>query len=334
MPKVELHLHLEGAIPLEAMWAMVEARGGDPEVPTPEALTERFAYRDFAHFIETWVWKNRFLDSYRAFELAAEAVAASLFDQHILYAEAFFSPTDFRSHGLAPSGLALAIRRGLDRIPGVEVALVVDLVRETGPERAARTFDQVREVAGEAGVIGVGMGGSEAGHPPEPFARVYRRARDAGFRLTAHAGEGEGPAGVWGALRALEVDRVGHGVRSVEDPELVRYLVEHRVPLEVCPTSNLRTGVVATWDEHPARTLIDVGAVVTLNTDDPAMFGCTLAGEYRAVAERYGYGDDVMRRLADNAVEASWAPEDLKEHIRGLLDDWWREPEALPGSGA
>ena len=138
MPKVELHLHLEGAIPLDALWTLMEERGGDPGVPSPEALAARFAYHDFAHFIETWVWKNRYLDSYRAFEFIAEAVACDLARQHIVYAEAFFSPTDFAQHGLSPQGLATAIRRGLDRVPQIRVALIADLVRDTGPERARR----------------------------------------------------------------------------------------------------------------------------------------------------------------------------------------------------
>ena len=132
MPKVELHLHLEGAIPLSAMWELVERHGGEPSVTTPEDLVDRFAYTNFAHFIETWVWKNRFLNTYEAFEYAAAAVARHLVEQNIVYAEAFFSPTDFRSFGLAPAQLALAIRRGLDQVTGTEIALIADLVRDTG----------------------------------------------------------------------------------------------------------------------------------------------------------------------------------------------------------
>ncbi len=325
MPKVELHLHLEGAIPLAAMWQLIEERGGDPEVSGPDALVERFQYRDFAHFIETWVWKNQFLDSYRAFEFAAEAVARHLASQHIVYAEAFFSPTDFRHHDLDPAVLALSIRNGLDRVGDTEVALIVDLVRDTGAERATRTFEQVREVAAAAGVIGVGIGGSEAEFPPELFAGVYRRAREAGFRLTAHAGEAAGAASVWGAIRSLEVDRIGHGVRAVEDPDLLRYLVEREIPLEVCPTSNLRTGVVSGWDHHPVRELVDAGVKVTLNTDDPAMFGCTLTGEYAVLQERFGFSDSVLRRIALNAVDACWASPRRRRRLREDIEGWWAQ---------
>ncbi len=328
MPKVELHLHLEGAIPLSAMWELVERHGGEPSVTTPEDLVDRFAYTNFAHFIETWVWKNRFLNTYEAFEYAAAAVARHLVEQNIVYAEAFFSPTDFRSFGLAPAQLALAIRRGLDQVTGTEIALIADLVRDTGSGAAARTFDQVAKVASEAGVIGIGIGGSEAEYPPELFTSVYRTAGERGYRLTAHAGEAAGAPSVWGALRSLGVERIGHGVRSVEDSALVEHLVDHQVPLEVCPTSNLRTGVVADWRAHPAQALIEAGALVTVNTDDPAMFHCSLAGEYDVLVSRFGFDLGVVRRIAANAIDASWAPETTRRRLHGAQDAWWSSAAA------
>ena len=323
MPKVELHLHLEGAIPLGAMWELVQRSGGDPEVPDPEAFTRRLAYRDFAHFIDTWVWKNRYLRDLEAFEYAAAAVAGSLAEQRIVYAEAFFSPTDFAHHGMSPQDLAVAIRRGLDSVTGTEVRLVADLVRDTGPGRAMRTFDQVREVAGEAGVIGIGIGGSEAEYPPGQFRAVYRKAEAAGFHRTAHAGEAAGPESIRGTLDALGVERIGHGVQAAEDPALLEELVTRQVPLEVCPTSNLRTGVVASWERHPVGELLAAGALVTLNTDDPAMFACSLAGEYREVAARFGLGGEALLGIARNGIAASWAPPARKQELAAELDRWW-----------
>jgi adenosine deaminase len=333
MPKVELHLHLEGAIPLDAMWALVEAKGDAAGVKSPQELQERYAFRDFPHFIETFAWKNRFLDSYESFTFIAEAVAGDLARQGIAYAEAFFSPSDFRHWDLEPAEIALAIRRGLDGVEGTTVALIADLVRDTGPKMAERTFERVLEAAADAGVIGITIGGSEAEFPPEQFAPVYARAREAGFRLTAHAGEAAGPESVWGAIRSLGVERIGHGIRSVEDDRLLGFLVESQIPLEVCPTSNLRTGVVSQWKNHPLARLLTAGAMVTLNTDDPAMFGCTLAGEYRDARHRLDLDDTVMRRLARNAVEASWASSELKDRLRESLDDWWKSPaggDAIP----
>jgi adenosine deaminase len=322
MPKVELHLHLEGAIPVEDLWKLIESHPRR-DVASREELAERFRYRDFDHFIELWVWKNGYLDSLAAFTFIAEAVATDLARQSIVYAEAFFSPTDFAMHGLQPGELALAIRDGLDKAGATEVALIVDLVRETGPERAGRTLSAVLEVADEAGVIGVGIGGSENGYPPEPFAPVYARAAAHGMRLTAHAGESAGPASVWGALEALGVERIGHGIRSIEDPELLERLVEEQVPLEVCPTSNIRTGVVADWGHHPARRLIEEGAMVTINSDDPAMFDTSLAGEYRALQKHFEIDDATIRRLALNSVAASFAPRERKRELERHLVAWW-----------
>jgi len=321
-PKVELHLHLEGAIPLETLWDIIQGHGGDPDVATLDQLRRRFAYTDFPHFIDIWWWMTGHLRTSAHFTAAAEAVARNLADQNIVYAEASFSPTDFARHGLTPQQLALAIRTGLDRVPEVKVTLICDLVRDTGPERAMETLEAVIELADDAGVGGITIGGSEHRFPPEPFAAVYRRAAAAGLRRTAHAGEAAGPASVWGALRSLGVERIGHGVRSVEDPALVARLVEHRVPLEVCPTSNLRTGVAAGWDHHPVGELLAAGAAVTINTDDPALFHCDLAGELRQMWERYGAQAD-PRSLTATAIDASWLGDAEKAALHRRVASWW-----------
>jgi adenosine deaminase len=323
MPKVELHLHLEGAIPLPTLWELIERHGGDETIRTPAQLVDWFTYRDFAHFMETWVWMIAFLRSYEDFTYAAEAVARHLASQNIMYAESFFSPSDFRHHHLDPQLLAIAIRTGLDRVPEVEVPLIVDLVRDRGPEGTARTLAAITEVADEARVIGIGIGGYEAEHPPDLFADVYRTARASGFRLTAHAGEAAGPESVWGVIRALDVERIGHGVRAAEDPALVDYLVEHQIPLEVCPTSNIRTAVVPDWDTHPARQLIEAGVMVTINTDDPALFHSSLAGEYQVLEQRFGLEEDAIRRISLAGVAASWAPAETKTLLSDRLNDWW-----------
>lgn len=322
MPKVELHLHLEGAIPLDAMWQLIERNGGDAEVPNPEALADKYRFTDFSHFIDTWVWKLRFHRSYDDYTFMAEAVAGDLARQNIVRAEAYFSPTDVRDHGLEPGPLAVAVRRGLDRVPTVSVGLIPDLVRDTGPVMAARTLDALLEVREEAGIVGVTIGGSEQSFPPEPFEAVYRSARRAGLQLTAHAGEAAGPSSVRGAIDVLGVDRIGHGIRLVEDPALLDRVVETQIPLEVCPTSNLRTGVVASWDHHPVRTLIDAGANVTISTDDPAMFDCTLAGEYQALHEHLGYPRSTLVRLAQNAIGAAWIDQETRSALSDQLNRW------------
>jgi adenosine deaminase len=326
MPKVELHLHLEGAIPQNAMWDLVQRHGGDPEVPTLAALEERFEFTDFPHFISVWEWKLKFhttLDDYR---FLAGAVAADLERQGHVYVEAFVSPTDAP---LPPDTLLRAVRDGLDDVPGIDVALIPDLVRDTGPTQAMETLESILSVRDETGVVGITIGGSEQLHPAEQFIPVYDRARQAGLRLTAHAGEAAGPESVRRAINDLGVERIGHGVRATEDPRLVRELVRTQIPLEVCPTSNLRTRVAESMATHPVRTLIDEGAFVTLNTDDPAMFGCTLAGEYAAVAG-LGYDLATMRMLAENAIDGSWAEPGRKRDLHVGLATWWQERTEPP----
>lgn len=319
MPKVELHLHLEGAIPLEAMWELISRHGGDPAVPSPQALAERFRFTDFAHFISTWEWKLKFHDSLDDYHFLAAEVARDLRRQGHVYVEAFVSPTD---SPLDTAELLVAVRQGIDTVDGIEIALIPDLVRDTGPDLAMRTLESMIDVRHDAGIIGITIGGSEQHHPPELFAAVYRRAREAGLRLTAHAGEAAGPESVRRAIRDLGVERIGHGVRAVEDPALVRELVESQIPLEVCPTSNIRTRVAPSMEDHQVRTLIDEGVFVTLNTDDPAMFATSLAAEFAAV-QALGYNDDTMRMLAENAIDASWATPARKRDLHVQLASWF-----------
>jgi adenosine deaminase len=330
LPKAELHLHLEGSVPQDALWELIQKYGGDPGVPTRESLRERFVYRDFPHFIETWIWQSGFLRAYEDFTQIAAAVARDLARQNIRYVEAFYSPGDFARHGLRLQPLTEAIRRGLEQVPEVEIKLVADLVRDRGPQAGAIQLAEIAEVR-ELGVIGIGIGGSEQRHPPEPFAAVYTEARRLGFWTSAHAGEAAGPESVWGALRALHADRIGHGTRAIEDPALVAYLAEQQVPIELCPLSNLRTGVVPGIEAHPARSFYDRGLLITINTDDPAMFGNSLVDEYAVLIERLGFTPDDIRTLILNALRASWMPEQRRRELAELFtsDPAWAIPEDL-----
>jgi adenosine deaminase len=322
VPKVELHLHLEGAIPQEALWQLMQKYGGDPAVPNLEALQRKFQYRDFPHFIETWVWKNRFLREYEDFTLIAEAVAKNLVRQNVKYAEMFYTPSDFFRHDLEVQRLTAAIRSGLGRVKQIEIGLILDFCRDRGPENADRNLDAVKEVK-LLGVIGVGIGGSEQNYPPEPFAGVYEKARQLGFHTGAHAGEAAGPESIWGAIRSLKVERIGHGTRAIEDETLVRYLAEKQIPLECCPLSNVCTGVVKSIEAHPVKKFFDAGLLVTVNTDDPAMFGNSLAQEYQMLEERLGFSQDEVRKVILNGVKAAWLSNDRKK----LLTDTFVKDE-------
>ncbi len=212
------------------------------------------------------------------------------------------------------------MRRGLDRVAGTRVNLLVDLVRDTGPEWCGRTLEEVIEVADAAGIVGITIGGSEPAHPPAGYAAVYRRAAEAGLGRSAHAGEAAGPEYVWSALRDLGVDRVGHGIRSVEDPVLVEHLVAEAIPLEVCPTSNIRTGVATSWQEHPVIELVERGARVTINSDDPTYFACSLAGDLRRVSE---LTDLDVERHTRYAIEAAFTDTDTKHRLAAEVSAWW-----------
>lgn len=317
IPKVELHLHLEGAIPLDALWDLVQKYGG--EIPSRGMLKCRFEYKDFAHFIETWVWKNQFLREYEDFMFIAEAVARDLVSQNIHYAEAFFSPNDFVRHGLQTQRITEAIRRGLEVVEGIQVALVVDLVRDFGPEKGKVTLSEINEVK-ELGVVGVGIGGSEREFPPEQFEAVFARARQLGFRTSAHAGEAAGAESVWGAIRSLKVDRIGHGTRAEEDDALLDYLVKKRIPVETCPMSNVRTGVVESYEKHPVRRYYERGMVLSINTDDPKMFGNSLAEEYMLLVEKQGFTLAEIKELVLGSIEMSWMPEERKRQMVTTFD--------------
>jgi adenosine deaminase len=314
VPKVELHLHLEGAIPHETLWSLIQKYGGDASVLSLRALQQRYAYRDFPHFIETWVWQTQFLREYEDFTFIAEAVARDLARQNIHYVEAFCSPSDFRRHGLQVPRIVEAIRDGLARVPEIQIALVPDLVRDGGPRQAARTLAQVNEVA-DCGVIGINIGGSEHLYPPEPFEPVYKEARRLGLRTSAHAGEAAGANSVWGALHALRAERIGHGTRAAEDESLLFYLAEHRIPVELCPLSNVATGVVPSIGDHPVRRYFELGMLLSINTDDPKMFGNSLAAEYQTLEAHLGFTHDEIRALILQGIESSWLSNGRKQQL-------------------
>ena len=318
VPKIELHVHLEGSIPLDTLWELIQQYGGDASVPDRGALTERFRYTDFGHFIQTWVWKNRYIRTLADFTRIAEAVARDYAAQNIWYVEAHYSPTDFRALGFTITQITQAIRTGLDRCTGTTVMLICDVVRDSPIERALATVHEVASLR-HLGVVGIGLGGSEQSHPPEPFAPVFAAARTYGLHTTVHAGEAAGPASIWGAIRALHPERIGHAGRAIEDPELLAYFAEHGVALECCPLSNIRTNVYPSMAAHPVGEFIARGLVVTINTDDPKMFHNTLADEYRALVATFGIDQVAICRLIETAIAVSWLDGAAQASLRDAM---------------
>ena len=203
-----------------------------------------------------------------------------------------------------------ALQREAARSP-ITVRWIFDAIRQFGPEPAKPVFDLAAERVGE-GVVAIGIGGDEVRGPALLFADLFREARDRGLRLTCHAGEIAGPESVWQAL-AIGAERIGHGIRSIDDPKLVAHLAEERIPLEVCITSNVRTGAVASLAEHPVKRLYDAGVPIILNTDDPALFGCTLTSEYELARKEFGFTAEQLAGLARNAFAYAFEPDLLQQ---------------------
>lgn len=316
IPKIELHLHLEGAIPHEALWELAKKYGESENIGSISDLKEKLRYRDFPHFLQTFIWVTGFLREYDDFAFVAGKVAEDLASQNIQYAEVFYSLGVVDRQHLDIRKATESIRKGFqDYSDRVEINLVADLVRDYGPERGWLWLNELREVK-DMGVIGIGIGGSEHKFPPEPYEQLYEQARHFGFNTSAHAGEAAGPESVWGAVKTLKADRIGHGTRAWEDPALVDYLFETQTPIEVCPTSNIKTGVVADISTHPVRQYFDRGLNITINTDDPKLFNNSLAEEYRLLNEQMGFSTADIKKLICNGIDAAWCNDALKEKLR------------------
>jgi adenosine deaminase len=326
MPKVELHLHMEGAIPLDVLLGQIRRSGREPSIKTVEDLRARLTYEDFPGFIEVWTWKTTFIKEERDFEEIAYRVLEWLSTQNVKYVEAFYGPGDYRRQGLTAAGITECLIEGKERARrdfGIGCELILDVIRDHGPERGLERLNEVTPYLGK-GVVGIGLGGSEQLFPAEPYEAFYREARDRGFRLTAHAGEVAGAESIWAVIDRLSVERIGHGMRAHEDPELVSLLRERQIPLEMCVLSNVETQVCRSVKDHPIRQYFDEGLMVTANSDDPGMFGTSLTGEYMALAEGLGFTLDELKRLSVNAIDASFLPDEDKAALRSTFDDEWK----------
>jgi adenosine deaminase len=319
LPKVQLHCHLEGTVRAETFRALARKYGvalGEREDPA-----RTYAFANFGEFLLLFAKVAETLRAPEDYAQMARDYVADAAAQGVAYAEVFISPSvwTYFHHELDVRATVAAIREALEEAGGplgLEVALIADLTRNFGAERAEATARLALELR-DLGVIGVGLGGDEARFPPELYERAFAIAREGGLRTVAHAGEAAGPASVRAAVEVLGAERIGHGVRAIEDPAVVAMLAERRIPLEICPTSNRLTGAVAAGAPHPLGALDAAGCVVTLDADDPALFGTTLLDEYAYVAE--AFGDEAVVRLARNGIEAAFAPEATKERLRAAF---------------
>ncbi|HEY3228160.1 MAG TPA: adenosine deaminase [Roseiflexaceae bacterium] len=308
MPKVELHVHLEGSIRPVTLLKLAHRNRIKLPVDTVEGLQQWYTFRDFAHFVKVYDFVSQCICSPDDIELIGREFLAHQAAQNVRYSEVTYTPfTHYRLKGLTFGQQLAALNRArawAEAELGVTMRLVLDFARKAPLEQAATVADWAI-AARDEGVVALGLGGIEAGYRAAKFRSVFERVRDAGLARVPHAGEAVGPASIWGVLWALDATRIGHGVRCLEDLALVDELRARQIPLEVCPTSNVCLGVVPSLADHPLPRLLDAGLYVTVNSDDPPMFNTTLTGEYLALVRTFGFGHDVVERLVLNAVRAT-----------------------------
>jgi len=318
LPKAELHLHLEGTVDAPTLVDLRKRHGETATLADTESL---YQHKDFQTFLMAFKEVSAHLRGPEDYELITYRLMQHLKEENTLHAEVYVAVGVclYRKQDFA------AIFEGLDRGRargardfGVSLLWIFDATRHFGIEAAQPVFELAVRYR-DRHVVGVGIGGDEQKAPPELFRSVYGYAEDNGLRLTAHAGETGPPESIWGALN-LHAERIGHGFTAGQDPDLIEELAYRQIPVEVCLTSNLRTGVCKTIAEHPVKSYFDQGVMITLNTDDPALFGTTLGREYQLAQDTFGFTDEHLRELARNSFEASFLPAEKKLELLSLFD--------------
>ncbi len=313
LPKAELHIHIEGSLEPEMMMALAARNGVRLPYATVDAVREAYRFTNLQDFLDLYyqgmsvlLREQDFFDLTMAYFRRAGA-------QGLRYAEIFFDPQGHTSRGVpfetVLNGLTRAQQAARAEL-GIDSQLIMCFLRHLDEADAERTVDQA--LAHRDKIVGVGLDSSEVGHPPSKFARVFRRARDAGFKLVAHAGE-EGPPGyIWEAIDVLGVDRIDHGNRAIEDTELLRRIVRDKLALTMCPLSNLRLCVIKDLEDHPFQRMIDAGVRTTINSDDPAYFGGYIGDNFAALADALDLQSTQLQGVARTAFEVSFMPDDMK----------------------
>src|SRR4051794_35787039 len=330
LPKAELHVHHVGSASPRIVSELATRHPG--LVPSdPEALAQFFAFRDFAHFVEVYLAVVDLIRTPEDVRLLTYEVAREMAEvQQVRYAELTCTPFTSVAAGVPIEGYTEAIedaRVAAERDLGIVLRWIYDIPGESGLPAADETLDYALNHAAD-GLIGFGLGGPEIGVPRPQFEPHFSAARAAGLRSVPHAGETTGPQTVWDALQVLGAERIGHGTSSAQDPRLLAHLAEHRIPLEVCPSSNIATRAVALLDQHPLRRFVDAGVVVTINSDDPPMFGTTLNREYEIAAELLDLDAGGLAGLARPARRGSFPPRGGKARsppgVDRVLPPGWR----------
>jgi adenosine deaminase/aminodeoxyfutalosine deaminase len=319
LPKAELHLHLEGSIEPSTLLELRQRHGMDGA--SLAEVEQLYNYSDFKGFLSAFKEVTGHLRTPEDYELITYRLMERLKAQNILHAEVIVSVGVclWRKQDFAAifEGLDRGRQRG-EKDFGISLLWIFDAIRQFGADKAQSVLDLAIQFRDHR-VIAFGIGGDELAGPPELFAAVYARAAEHGLHLTAHAGESAGPESIWGALN-LKAERIGHGLTAEQDQELIEELAERQIPIEICVTSNLRTACCAEITQHPVRRYFDQGLMLTLSSDDPAMFRTSLVEEYALVQQTFGFTDEHLRELARNSFEASFLPAEKKIQFLNLLD--------------
>jgi adenosine deaminase/aminodeoxyfutalosine deaminase len=330
LPKAELHLHLEGTVDpatlaelsrrhpttLPVLHNRYKDVSDSGRVLSEDDARALYDYKNFVGFLLAFKAVTERLRDPEDYALITYRMIEKLAGEGCVYAEVYVSVGVIFWRGQEFDPLFEGMERGRERGErdfGVKIRWIFDAVRHFGPDEARKVVAKAIQLR-ERNVIGIGIGGDEARGPAENFREAYAEAADQGLHLTAHAGESTGPESIWAALRDLKGERIGHGLHATDDPALVEYLARTGVPVEICVTSNLRTGCCRAMNEHPVRKLFDAGVKITIATDDPEMFGCTLCGEYQLLQSTFGFTDAELRQVARNSFEASFLGSQDKQH--------------------
>jgi adenosine deaminase len=325
LPKAELHLHIEGTLEPEMVFQLATSNAVELPWGSIDELKSLYSFTDLQSFLNLYYACMAVLRTEDDFALLAQAYLTRAHQQGVRHVEMFFDPQAHTSRGVDINTVIDGLLRGLNAAgsaTGITGGLILCFLRDEPVADALATLESVAHRSTD--LLGVGLDSAEVGYPPSLFVEVFDRARDLGLHVVAHAGEEGPPAYVWEALDLLKVERVDHGVRSLEDPALVERLRAERIPLTVCPLSNVRLGVVSALGDHSLPAMLEAGLVVTLNSDDPAYFGGYLADNFDAVAAAFSLSDDDLRLVAANSVEASFLPQDNKDALRAEIAAWSR----------
>jgi len=316
LPKCELHIHIEGSLEPNLMFALARRNGIRLPYASVEALRQAYHFRNLRDFLDIYYQGMSVLITEQDFYDLAWAYLERAHADNVRHVEIFFDPQGHTSRGIAFATVVAGLHRAIvkaERALGIHASLIMCFLRHLDESDAQRTLEAA--LAFKDRIVGIGLDSSEVGNPPSKFKHVFARAREAGFFLTAHAGEEGPPSYVWEALDLLGVARIDHGNRSLEDDVLVGRLARERIALTVCPLSNLRLGVVADLAQHPLRRMLDKDLLVTVNSDDPAYFGGYVNDNYRAVSDALALGRDAIATLVRNGIKASLMPADAKDSM-------------------